>query len=153
MPREPLADRVKNGRHLRRAVIVPVRAVVLTLAGPFIAVWRSLRDVGRDPQTQNILIASGALLISGMFLFRWIEDFRWLDSFYFSFITLATIGYGDFSPATDAGKLVTILYSIAGLGILAALIKAIATHGRTRSRARHSAPSDPGTEDTREAPG
>lgn len=56
-----------------------------------------------------------------------IEGFSPVDSFYFCFITLATIGYGDLSPATDVGKLVTVIYSIAGLGIMAALISSTAT--------------------------
>ena len=55
-----------------------------------------------------------------------IEGLSPIDSFYFCFITLATIGYGDLSPSTDVGKLVTVIYSIAGLGIMAALISSIA---------------------------
>ena len=68
-----------------------------------------------------------------MVLFRFIEDLSWLDALYFSFITLLTIGYGDITPATGLGKIVTIVYSIAGLGILAALISAIASHAPRRS--------------------
>ena len=67
------------------------------------------------------------LLVAGTVIFMFIEGFSPLDSFYFCFITLATIGYGDLSPSTDVGKLVTVIYSIAGLGIMAALISSIAS--------------------------
>ena len=76
------------------------------------------------------------LLVAGTIIFMIIEGFSPIDSFYFSFITLATIGYGDFSPSTDIGKLFTVLYSFAGLGIMAALIRTIATQRRTGSRER-----------------
>lgn len=152
MRREPLGDDgLRDRGRLYRAAVVITRAFLITLAGPFVSVWRSLRDVARDPQTQNILTATGLLLLSGTLLFHWLEDFRWLDSLYFSFITLATIGYGDFSPATDAGKVATILYSIAGLGILAALISAIASHRPARPRqSARSRPSPDGNCETTE---
>ena len=127
-----IQDQTRHRRH--HPAWRSVHAVLLVLAGPFLAVARALVRVGRDPETQNILVASVLLLASGMVLFRFIEDLGWLDTLYFSFITLSTIGYGDITPATEAGKIVTIVYSIAGLGILAALIGAIATHsGRRRS--------------------
>jgi hypothetical protein len=85
-----------------------------------------------------------------------IEGFSPIDSFYFCFITLATIGYGDLAPATDVGKLVTIIYSVAGLGIMAALISSIATQRLSAYRdaagpddetsdASRNTTSDPGT--------
>ena len=43
------------------------------------------------------------------------EDLRLLDSFYFSVVTLATVGYGDFTPQTDAGKLFTAVYVLVGI--------------------------------------
>lgn len=42
----------------------------------------------------------------------------YIDSFYFSFVTLATIGYGDLYPVTVLGKLFTVIYSILGLGLV-----------------------------------
>ena len=127
---EPRKDRIKRRR--RRSVGLSLQGALAVLAGPFIAVARSLWRVGRDPDTRNILVASGLLLASGMVLFHFIEDLGWLDALYFSFITLATIGYGDIAPTTELGKIVTILYAIAGLGVLAALISAIASHSGKR---------------------
>ena len=42
-----------------------------------------------------------------------------LDAFYFSTIALTTIGFGDISPITSVGKIVTIFMSIIGIAILA----------------------------------
>jgi voltage-gated potassium channel len=111
---------------VRKAVV----AVPVTMAMPFLVFWRSMRDLWRDQASRGILIMAALLLLAGTLIFRIIEDFSLLDSFYFCFITLATIGYGDLAPATDLGKMVTVVYGIAGLGVMAALISAIATQHR-----------------------
>ena len=38
-----------------------------------------------------------------------------LDIFYWSFVTGTTIGYGDFAPQTNNGKLLTVLYALLSL--------------------------------------
>ncbi len=42
--------------------------------------------------------------------------------------TLATVGYGDPHPTTEAAKLFTVLYILLGLGILAAFISELTRH-------------------------
>ena len=107
-----------------------VVAIAKTMLSPFIVLSRALRGIWRDPASRGILVMAALLLVAGTLIFMVIEDFSPIDSFYFSFITLATIGYGDLSPTTDLGKLVTVAYSFAGLGIMAALITSIAAQRR-----------------------
>lgn len=59
------------------------------------------------------------VLTAGATFFHFVEDLGWLDAFYFSTITLTTVGYGDITPQTNAGKLFDIFYIILGIGILA----------------------------------
>lgn len=103
-----------------------VLALPITILMPFGIVARSLHEVWADRASRAILVVAAWLLVGGTVIFMLIEGFSPIDSFYFCFITLATIGYGDFAPSTAAGKLVTVIYSIAGLGIMAALISSIA---------------------------
>ena len=130
-------DHNRHARTAGRAVV----ALPATILMPFVMVYRSLRAIWADQASRGILISAGVLLIAGTFIFMIVEDFSPLDSFYFCFITLATIGYGDISPSTDLGKIVTVVYGIAGLGIMAALISAIATH-RTRAAAAEATDVD-----------
>jgi voltage-gated potassium channel Kch len=58
------------------------------------------------------------LLVGGAIFFHFQEKWNWLDSFYFCTITLATVGYGDFTPQTQLGKLVDIFYILGGIGII-----------------------------------
>ena len=68
----------------------------------------------------------------GFFFYRHVEGWGWLDSFYFSVITLTTIGYGDFSPTTNASKIFTVIYSILGLTMFATFIKLVAESHQER---------------------
>ena len=42
----------------------------------------------------------------------------WVDAYYFTVITLTTIGYGDLSPTTPFTKIFTTFYVFVGLGII-----------------------------------
>lgn len=62
-------------------------------------------------------IAVGVLMTGATF-YHYVESLGWLDAFYFSTITLTTIGYGDIVPHTAAGKIFTMFYVIVGIGII-----------------------------------
>ena len=55
----------------------------------------------------------------GTVFYRFVEGFSWIDAYYFSVVTLATVGYGDLAPRTPAGKLFTTFYIFVGVGLLA----------------------------------
>jgi len=42
----------------------------------------------------------------------------WHDAFYFAIITLTTVGFGDYSPKTAAGRLLSCIALILGIGII-----------------------------------
>jgi len=51
-----------------------------------------------------------------------------LDALYFSAYTMTTVGYGDIVPKTDIGKIFTIFYVFAGVGIALYGLSVIASH-------------------------
>ena len=75
--------------------------------------------------------------IGGAIFYHFVEGLSYVDAIYFTAITLTTVGYGDFTPQTDAGKIFTAIYAFVGIGIFlgfaAALFQAIAT-GLKRKR-------------------
>jgi hypothetical protein len=119
-PAEP-----QDGKRRRHPVAKAVTAILLALVLPLVIVGRALRGIWDDDDSRSILLAAVWLLFGGTIIFMILESLSILDAFYFSFITLATIGYGDIAPQTDLGKIATIIYSVAGLGILAALFSTI----------------------------
>lgn len=61
------------------------------------------------------IVIIGVLLITGTVIFHTIEGWSFVDSFYFSGMTITTIGYGDFVPTSDFSKIITVGYSILGI--------------------------------------
>ena len=47
------------------------------------------------------------------------------DAFYFSLVTVATVGYGDISPQTNGGRIVTMALIMSGLGVLSFFVSII----------------------------
>lgn len=80
------------------------------------------------PETFNkhiyrlLLLAVFVALTMGTIVYHLVEKFSWLNSYYFSVITLATVGYGDFTPHTDFGKVFTTFYIFIGVGIITTFI-------------------------------
>jgi hypothetical protein len=49
-------------------------------------------------------------IVVGTVTYRIAEGWGWMDAFYFSVVTMATVGYGDHVPLTSFGRLFTIPY-------------------------------------------
>lgn len=62
------------------------------------------------------------VLFTGAFVFGSIEGWEFAESVYFCFVTLTTIGYGDYTPQTTAGRCVVIPFAFMGLGITSFLL-------------------------------
>jgi hypothetical protein len=86
---------------------------------------------------QAVMLLALGVLAGGAVFYHFVEDWSWLDSFYFSTVTLTTIGYGDLVPHTAAGKLFTIFYVLAGVGILGAFINLLVKRAALRRRENH----------------
>ena len=78
----------------------------------------------RKEAIRGLLIITLITIFSGTWFYYRFEPTitNWLDAYYFTVITLTTIGYGDFSPTIPLTKLFTTVYVFIGLGIIAGLI-------------------------------
>ncbi len=102
----------------------------------------------KDPEYQNLIFLTSLIIAGGAIAFHYLEGWTWIDSIYFSVITLTTIGYGDFSPQTDAGKLFTIFYILIGLGIILNFIHTVYHHyAKTRTEERQRRQQEINSED------
>lgn len=80
--------------------------------------------------TQELLISSFALLCTGTITFMQLAGLGAVDAFYFSGITLTTVGYGDITPRTRHGKWAAMALALCGLGLLQEMIDQIGEYRR-----------------------
>jgi len=78
------------------------------------------------PHTLARVVAAVSALILligiGTVVFHNFENWTWIQSLYFTVTTLTTVGYGDLYPTSDAARLFTTFYILAGVGITLATL-------------------------------
>ena len=88
----------------------------------------------RDQEYRNLMGITVTIISIGTVFYHYVEGWSWIDAAYFSVITLTTIGFGDYSPTTDFGKLFTIGYVITGVGIILGFINAVYLHYKFQNK-------------------
>jgi hypothetical protein len=63
-------------------------------------------------------------------IYHYVEGWNWLDAIYFTSATITTVGYGDLTPRTDLGKLLTVPLMFIGIAIGFYTIYAIQEYGK-----------------------
>lgn len=87
---------------------------------------RAIRSLWSEPQFRSLTRLTLIAITSGVVFYWLVEDLSVVNALYFSVTTLTTVGYGDFSPQTTAGKLFTVLYVLVGVGLLLAFLGRLA---------------------------
>ena len=64
----------------------------------------------------------------GTLFFRYAEGWNWVDSYFFTVVTISTVGYGNLVPATVLGKIGATVLIFFGLGIFAVAIQQFALY-------------------------
>uniref|UniRef100_A0A8C5NDR6 2P domain potassium channel Talk-1 n=1 Tax=Gouania willdenowi TaxID=441366 RepID=A0A8C5NDR6_GOUWI len=108
---------------------IPLNLAFLKQLGKCLTVHLGRLERGMVSKTVEVLAVSfffitGSLLflIIPPLLFSYVEGWTFGEGFYFTFITLSTIGFGDYVVGTDPGKEYISLYrSLAGIWIIFAL--------------------------------
>ena len=79
--------------------------------------WRSQRQ----PLTLVLVLAIAFIVICATVMFNVEPDMfdNFLGALYWSVISLTTIGYGDYCPATEVGRIVAMISAFAGVAIIA----------------------------------
>ncbi len=92
--------------------------------------FRSIRQGLQDREFRALFIWVVLVIAGGTLFYARVEHWRILDALYFTIITLATVGYGDFAPKTDAGKIFTMVYIFVGISLISGFIILLGEHSR-----------------------
>lgn len=69
-----------------------------------------------------VLIALLTLIVISVVFFHSVEHWSWLNSYYYTIVTIATVGYGDFVPTTDVGKVGATILIMLGIGLFSTFV-------------------------------
>ena len=93
------------------------------------------------------LFTSLPLIIgSGTVFFRYVEGWSWVDAYFFTVVTLSTVGYGNLVPATVIGKIGTTIFIFTGLGVFALTIQQIASFAMRKREQRETTTAPSGSD-------
>jgi len=79
---------------------------------------------------RRILLAASLLgfwIFIGTISFHKLEPWSWAESFYFSVVTITTVGYGDLHPSTNGSYIFTAFFILSGVAVMTASLGYIGT--------------------------
>ncbi len=85
----------------------------------------------------TVIVAFVTIITSGTVFFHFVEGWSWVDSYFFTVVTLSTVGYGSLVPATVLGKIATTGFIFIGIGVFALAIQQFG-HMAMRRRELHT---------------
>ena len=94
-----------------------------------------IKDVSR--LIKVLIPILGAFVTFGVVFYHLVEKWSWFDSLWFTIVTIATIGYGDFVPRTVEGKVFTMLYVFVGIGLFIFVANTFLRYQALRSLEAH----------------
>ncbi len=74
------------------------------------------------------------IVISATVFFRHVEGWSWLDSYFFTVVTISTVGYGSLVPVTAIGKIGATILIFFGLGVFAVAIQQFALYNMLKHK-------------------
>lgn len=82
--------------------------------------------ITKDQEFRILIFLIFTLLVGSVIFYINVEGWTVIDALYFSVMTMATIGYGDFTPSSDLSKIFTVIFTFLSVGIFASVIAKIA---------------------------
>ena len=71
----------------------------------------------------TLILTVVMVVLSGTVFFHYVEGWSWLDSYFFTVVTISTVGYGELVPGTAVGKIATTVLIFFGLAVFAVAIQ------------------------------
>lgn len=75
-----------------------------------------------------VAFASLLLLIIGAIIIHHVEGLSYENAFWWAFVTVTTVGYGDISPSTGIGRITASILMLVGIGLLGSFTSTITTY-------------------------
>ena len=86
-----------------------------------------LLRIGRNKIIRLFILTVAILFLGGLGLHYFEKTPRIVDAFWWSFVTITTVGYGVITPATIGGRIIGVVVMVFGIGILGMFTATIAS--------------------------
>ncbi|WLV23807.1 ion channel [Aciduricibacillus chroicocephali] len=119
----PLDSMFQSARIIRALRLLRFFTVGKRYFGP-------LRRIFETNGLNNLLSVSAFTLLGASILVTYFEPAidTYEDGLWWSIVTTTTVGYGDLSPKTPAGRLIAVILMLVGIGIIGTLTSSITTY-------------------------
>ncbi len=85
---------------------------------------RSSRFLDTNGFKYVLMICAIAILVASVAM-TYFENMKFADALWWSFVTATTVGYGDLSPASGAGRIIACCLMLVGIGLIGSLTSTI----------------------------
>jgi voltage-gated potassium channel len=113
----------------------------------YVELFRAVFAAFRAPRVQALLVVCLLIALTEALVFTRVEGWSLLDAFYFSVVSMATVGYGDLAPTTPLGKVSCMVFLVVGIGVFVLTVSSIA-QAIMRELSLAERKSNAGTRDT-----
>ena len=72
-----------------------------------------------------VLVLTIAAIFGGTLGIMYFENMELGDALWWAFVTVTTVGYGDLSPASNAGRIIASVLMLVGIGLIGSLTSSI----------------------------
>ncbi|AQZ12437.1 TOK1 (YJL093C) [Zygosaccharomyces parabailii] len=91
-----------------------------------------IMHIRRVARRKQLILSGGATVLIylvfwtlGALVFKFAENWSYFNALYFCFLCLITIGYGDYAPKTGAGRAFFVVWSLAAVPLVSAIISTV----------------------------
>ena len=75
-----------------------------------------------------VLYTAAAMILASSIAMSYLENKTFGDALWWSIVTTTTVGYGDISPVTPAGRIIAVILMLFGIGLIGMLTGTITTY-------------------------
>lgn len=94
--------------------------MLISLASILSRFYKTMRAGWGDAEFRGLTVVLGSWVALGTIIYSVREGWSIIDSFYFSVMTLTTIGFGDLAPTSPGMRIYTTVYAVMGIGLFVA---------------------------------
>lgn len=89
-----------------------------------------------EARAASSILVIAVWIFVGTNVYHYLEDWTWNEAFYFTVVTLTTVGYGDLHPTTATSRTFTAIFLLTGVAVVLAALGVVGSGMLNRQQER-----------------